>query len=72
MKAAYIRNTGGPECIEVGQIPSPLLGNNSVLVAIHAVSVNPIDTYIRNGANFWPLPNPYVIGSDFAGRIVEV
>ena len=72
MKAAYIRNTGGPECIEVGQIPSPVLDNNSVLVEIHAVSVNPIDTYIRNGANFWPLPNPYVIGSDFAGRIVQV
>ena len=72
MKAAYFRNTGGPECIEVGQIPSPVMDNNSVLVEIHAVSVNPIDTYIRNGANFWPLPNPYVIGSDFAGRIVEV
>lgn len=72
MKAAFIRKTGGPDCIEVGQIPDPLLGSESVLVRVHAVSVNPIDTYIRNGANYWPLPNPYVLGCDFAGEIVQV
>jgi NADPH2:quinone reductase len=38
-----------------------------VLVKVAAVSVNPIDTYIRNGANFWPLPSPFIIGCDFAG-----
>ncbi|MFM8571263.1 MAG: NADPH:quinone reductase [Pirellula sp.] len=70
MKAAFIRNTGGPECIEVGDIPPPVVTNDSVLVRVNAVSVNPIDTYIRNGANYWPLPSPYVIGCDFAGEIV--
>jgi len=72
MKAAFIRKTGGPECIEIGDIPSPKLGNDSVLVRVNAVSVNPIDTYIRNGANYWPLPDPYVIGCDFAGEIIAV
>lgn len=70
MKAAYIRKTGGPDCIEVGEIAQPVLDNDAVLVQVNAVSVNPIDTYIRNGANYWPLPNPYVIGCDFAGQIV--
>lgn len=72
MKAAYLRKTGGPECIEIGEIPSPILENDSVMVRVNAVSVNPIDTYIRNGANYWPLPNPYVIGCDFAGEIIAV
>jgi len=70
MKAAYFTQTGGPEVIQVGDISPPVLHDNGVLVQVHAVSVNPIDTYIRGGANYWPLPNPYVIGCDFAGRVV--
>ncbi len=37
-----------------------------------AVSVNPIDTYIRNGAIYWPLPDPFVIGCDLAGTVLQV
>jgi NADPH:quinone reductase len=70
MKAAYILGTGGPEVIQYGELPDPSLGGNQVLVQVAAVSVNPIDTYIRNGANFWPLPSPFVIGCDFAGTVV--
>ncbi|MBM3966470.1 MAG: NADPH:quinone reductase, partial [Planctomycetes bacterium] len=70
MKAAYITQTGGPEVIQVGDIPPPVLHDNGVLVKVRAASVNPIDTYIRGGANYWPLPNPYVIGCDFAGEVV--
>lgn len=70
MKAAFITQTGGPEVIHVGDIPPPVLHANGVLVKVRAVSVNPIDTYIRGGANYWPLPNPYVIGCDFAGEVV--
>ncbi|MFN9715911.1 MAG: NADPH:quinone reductase [Planctomycetota bacterium] len=72
MKAAFITQTGPPEVIRVGDLPVPACAGNQVLVRIRASSVNPIDTYIRNGANFWPLPNPYVIGCDFAGEIVEL
>ena len=55
-----------------GDLPDPKLEVNQVMVRVGAVSVNPIDTYIRNGANYWELPNPYVIGCDFAGTVVEV
>jgi NADPH2:quinone reductase len=72
MKAAFITQTGPPEVIRVGDLPAPACAGNQVLVRIRASSINPIDTYIRNGANFWPLPNPYVIGCDFAGEIVAL
>jgi NADPH:quinone reductase len=72
MKAAFITQTGPPDVIRVGDLPVPACAGNQVLVRIRASSVNPIDTYIRNGANFWPLPNPYVIGCDFAGEIVAL
>ncbi len=72
MKAAFIERTGGPEVIQYGDLQNPVCGPDQVLVKVSAVSVNPIDTYIRNGANYWPLPFPFVIGSDFAGTIEKV
>lgn len=70
MKAAYITQPGPPESIQVGELPPPVLHEDAVLVKVRAVSVNPIDTYIRNGANYWPLPSPFILGCDFAGEVV--
>jgi NADPH2:quinone reductase len=41
-------------------------------VAVKAVAVNPIDTYIRAGAIAMPLTMPYVIGCDLAGVVEAV
>lgn len=72
MKAAYIAQTGGPEVIQYGDLPDPRPGDHQVLVKTHAVAVNPIDTYVRGGANFWPLPQPFIVGCDIAGSVVAV
>lgn len=72
MKAAYIRQPGPPENIEYGDLPDPSVGDDQVLVQVGAVSVNPIDTYIRGGANYWPLPEPYIVGCDLAGTVLAV
>ncbi len=72
MKAAFYRETGAPEVIQYGDVPDPIAKPNEVLVRIRASTVNPIDTYIRNGANYWPLPNPFVPGCDFSGEVVSV
>jgi len=72
MKAAYIEETGPPENIIYGDLPDPIPVGTEVVVKAGAVAVNPVDTYIRNGANYWELPRPFVIGSDVAGTIVAV
>lgn len=72
MKAAYIERAGPPEVIQYGDLPKPKVSGRQVLVRVKAVSVNPIDTYIRNGANYWPLPQPFIIGCDLAGVVEEV
>lgn len=72
MKAAYIRQTGAPDVIEVGELPEPKIGAGQLLVRVHAASVNPIDTYIRGGAIPVDLPDPYVIGCDAAGVVEAV
>lgn len=72
MKAAFIKETGDPEVIQYGDLDRPTIKENQVLVNVKQVAVNPIDTYIRGGANYWELPVPYIIGSDFAGVVEEV
>jgi NADPH2:quinone reductase len=72
MRAAYIEKTGPPEVIQVGDLPRPEPGPGQVLVRVHAVSLNPIDLYIRSGLVAMPLSFPYVIGCDLSGTVEQV
>lgn len=72
MKAAYIQQTGPPEVIQFGELPVPEPRETEVLVRVKAVSVNPIDTYLRAGADYWQLPMPFIIGCDLAGVVERV
>jgi len=72
MKAAYIEETGGPENLKYGDLPDPTPTAGEVLVRVGAVSVNPIDTYVRGGMVPAELPMPFVVGSDLAGTVEEV
>jgi NADPH:quinone reductase len=69
MKAAYINQTGPPESIIVGELPKPVPTGKQVLVKVAAVSVNPIDTYIRSGMVAMPIPKPFIVGCDLAGTV---
>lgn len=72
MKAAYINETGPAENIIYGDLPDPVPGPGQVLVKVGAVALNPVDTYIRNGANYWELPRPFIVGCDVAGEVAAV
>ncbi|MEM6779964.1 MAG: NADPH:quinone reductase [Planctomycetota bacterium] len=72
MHAAYITETGPPDIIQWGPLPDPVPGPEEVLIATRAVSVNPIDTYIRGGAVAMELPTPFIPGCDAAGVVETV
>ena len=72
MKAAYIEQPGPPESITYGDVPQPEPQGAQVLVKVHAVDVNPIDTYIRSGLIKAELPRPYILGCDLAGTVEAV
>ena len=72
MKAAYIEETGGPENLKYGDLPDPTPTADEVLVRVGAVSVNPIDTYVRSGMVGTELPMPFIVGSDLAGTVEAV
>ena len=71
MKAAYINECGPPENIVYGELPDPTPTAGQVLVRTGAVTVNPIDTYVRGGL-IPDLPFPYVLGCDLAGVVEAI
>ncbi len=72
MKAAYIEKVGSVEQIIYGDLPKPKAAGANVLVLVKAVSVNPIDTYVRSGGVAMDLPMPFVLGCDVAGVVDAV
>ena len=70
MRAAVIRETGGPEVIRIEEMPDPEPGEGEVLVRVEAVGVNRFDVNQRKGgASTFPL----VLGNpgDAAGTRVD-
>ncbi len=70
MKAAFIQETGTHEVIQYSELPVPTPGKGQILIQVEAVSVNPIDTYIRSGKIPMETPKPFIVGCDFAGRVI--
>ena len=70
MRAAIIRAYGGPEAIEVAELPDPEPGPGELLVNVTAAGVNFVDVYHRTG--LYPLPLPSGIGVEGAGVVEEV
>ena len=72
MKAIRVTAFGGPEVLRLEEVPTPKPGPGEVLVRIHAVGVNPVETYIRAGT-YARLPElPYTPGNDGAGVVEHV
>lgn len=74
MKAFAIDRYMSKEGMRARETPVPEMGNNDVLVEIHAAGVNPLDAKIRDGEFKLILPYrlPLILGNDLAGVIVQV
>ena len=72
MKAIRVSEYGGPSVLKLEEVPTPQPGPNQVLVRIHAVGVNPVDTYLRSNTDNRGPKLPYTPGSDAAGIIEAV
>src|SRR5262252_7367793 len=72
VKAIRVKEFGGPEVLQLEEVPTPKPGPGQVLVKIHAAGVNPADTYARTG-NYAILPElPYTPGTDGAGAVESI
>lgn len=74
MKAFIVERYGKKNGIRMGEMPEPAIGEDDVLVEVHAASVNPLDSKIRTGEFklFLPYKLPFALGNDFAGVVVRV
>jgi NADPH:quinone reductase len=72
MRAVGVFEFGGPDSLEVVELPDPVAGVGQVRVRVWAAAVNPTDTFHTTGARAEMLskePPPYVPGMDVAGVI---
>lgn len=73
MKAVAIEKYGGPEVLQLMDLPKPAVMEKDVLIEIHAASVNPVDWKIREGYLQDMLHHrfPLILGWDAAGVVVD-
>ena len=84
MRAAVLTRHGGPEAVELREMPVPVPGPGEVMVSVAAAGVNNTDVWTREGAYGlpgdpaakagWrgPLDFPRIQGGDVAGRVAAV
>jgi NADPH:quinone reductase-like Zn-dependent oxidoreductase len=70
MKAIQYRRFGGPEVLELVELPDPHPGPGQVRIAVRSVGVNPIDWKMRSGMMGGDLPQ--TTGREAAGVVDEL
>jgi len=74
MKAAQITDYGHADAVHVVEVDKPGVAGGQVVVEVHAASLNPFDTSVREGymKEMIPLNLPVTLGGDIAGVVSEV
>lgn len=75
MQGVGVIEFGGPEALQVVDLPEVHAAPGEVRIRVRAAAVNPTDTFVRNGARAEAQrkdPPPYIPGMDLAGVIDEI
>lgn len=70
MKAIQVKQVGGPEAMELADLPVPEPKANEAVVKLAASGVNFIDVYVREGR--YKAPLPLVVGQEGAGLVTAI
>jgi NADPH:quinone reductase len=68
VQAVVFERNGGPEVLELREMPDPIETGSQVLIEVEAIGVNYRDVYEREGRDYGSKP-PAVVGVEGAGRI---
>ena len=69
MRAIVLRETGGPDKLEVAEVPDPEPGEGEVVLQVRAAGVNFADVLVRQGRYPQPPELPTIPGSEVAGEV---
>ncbi len=79
MKAVIYKQYGGPDVLQIADVPKPILKSHQILVKVRACTVNRTDTAYRSAQYFITRfftgllkPKKIIVGTEFAGDVVEV
>jgi NADPH:quinone reductase-like Zn-dependent oxidoreductase len=70
MKAERVHAFGGPDALQLDEVPRPEPAADELLVQVRAAGVNPVDWKLREG--YMNTPLPFTMGIDFAGVVESV
>ena len=71
MRAVPITHHGGPEVLQLLEVPDPTPGPGQALVRVRACALNHLDLWQRRGLEHVKLPLPHIPGSDISGEVVD-
>lgn len=69
MKAMVITRHGGPDVLEMRDLPDPTPAPGEVIVRVKAVAMNHLDLWVRRGLPTLKVELPHVLGCDIAGVV---
>ena len=72
MKAVTRSGDGGPEVLQVGEVPTPILKETHLLVNVCATALNRADLIQRRGGYPPPPGEPEILGLEIAGTVSEM
>jgi NADPH:quinone reductase-like Zn-dependent oxidoreductase len=78
MKAIILKEVGGPENLVPAEVPVPSIKDNEVLIRVKAISINPVDAYVRRNQAALDMiyartgnEENIILGWDVAGVVTE-
>jgi NADPH:quinone reductase-like Zn-dependent oxidoreductase len=72
MRAIVFERHGGPEVLELRELPGPAIRPDEVRVEVKACGINHLDLWVRRGLPGLVVEMPHVLGNDVAGVAAEV
>jgi NADPH2:quinone reductase len=72
VKAVVIDRFGGPEVLELREVPTPSPGRDEALIRVAAAGINFGDTVVRAGGAPIAIDFPLIPGSEIAGRVEQI
>lgn len=71
MQAVVFNEHGGPEVLQVTELPDPVPASGEVQIRVEAVAMNHLDIWVREGLPGSSVPMPHILGSEIVGRVEE-
>ena len=72
MKAVVFERCGGPEVLELREVPDPRPRPDEVVVQVKACGINHLDLWVRAGLPGLDPEMPHILGNDVVGVALEV